>query len=59
MSFSEKDDGEEDEGDEQRDGQGFIPVITNNTFNMSQMLKCKIDDSYWYDMEPNDDQCAN
>ena len=55
MSFSEKDDGEEDEGDEQRDGQGFIPLIANNTFNMSQMFNRKIDDGYWYDMEANDD----
>ena len=55
MSYSKKDDGIEDKGNKQCNGQCFIPVITNNTFNMSQMLKCKIDDGYWYDMEANDD----
>ena len=55
MLYSEKDDGVEDEGDKQGDGQGFIPLIANNTFNMSQMFKCKIDDGYLYDMEANDD----
>lgn len=55
MSFSQNDDGLEDIGNKQSDGQCFIPVIANNTFNMLQILKFKNDDGYWYDMETNDD----
>ena len=58
MLYSEKDDGVEDEGDKQGDGQGFIPLIANNTFNMLQMLNRKIDDGYKNDVEANDDQCT-
>ena len=55
MSLSEKDDGVEDKGNKQCNRQCFIPVITNNTFNMSQMFNRKIDDGYKNDVEANDD----
>ena len=58
MLYSEKDDGVEYRGNEQSDGQGFIPLIANNIFDMLQMLNRKIDDGYKNDVEANDDQCT-
>jgi hypothetical protein len=51
MSFSEKDDGVEDKGNEQ----GFMQVIANNPIDMKKLSNREIDDGNWQDVNANVD----